>query len=74
MLKYVNSNVVHYHVKISKQSIDISFVFRRIRNSYIQFVVAKLSTYLSRNVNMLSCSEIIKYNLIITNKYNQEKH
>ena len=47
----------HYYVNISKQSNDIFFVFQRIRNSYIQFL---------RNAKKL------KYNLITTNKYNQD--
>ena len=70
----------HYYVKISKQSNDISFVFRRIQNLYIQILVEKLSTSFLRNVNIFFCCEIMKYlyikfkyNLTTTNKNNENK-
>ena len=68
-------------LKISEQSNDSSCAFRRIQNSYIQFLVEKLQTSLLRNINMIFCCKIInyfykklKYNLITTNKYSQDKN
>ena len=50
----------HYYVKNSKQSNKVSFVFRRIQNSYVQTIFSPeiVFTELLRNVNMFFVAEL----------------